>query len=527
MVNILQRFRWICAALLLCLSVHAASPVAYKIGDKAPDDIKAALPFDVVNAQGTADLKASKARGIAAIYHHWTGITNVIADQFLAAFAQAHMNFSNALVAAYHQPTIDNPTIESSDFGYVVTAFNVENKKFPISTELAVTWAHGDSGDALRDKWLNLLLQAMNPPVQADTLPPHFSIYGRKVRIMLVTNLNDNFTFQIAWRKGYLIYSNMLTITAARAKFRAEFSESDQPLAQALSQLLQPNCFPDVAMTQDARDYSVRSFQVSDHFDTGQVIVKRGDTIDANAIAALNAMNQALLPGALNQQITAAQHQVQQEQARAQQEHEQAQSEHSAAQLALQQQQEAQQDRDLAKTQAEQEREQATAMQAQAMDAQVLALKIRARNEWLVGALAAVSCVALMIFWLLLRRQRILALAPAKLQRIEKPAAAVPSELAPYLAETLKAAVVQGLAAQRAELLEAQRLAATEISELVHRLDQLQTPMQERLRAYQERIQELQKDLAERTEENRELLKLKIEMMRRQLENERGRARFN
>jgi len=109
---------------------------------------------------------------------------------------------------------------------------------------------------------------------------------------------------------------------------------------------------------------------------------------------------------------------------------------------------------------------------------------------------------------------------------MEKPVA-LPPELAPYLAQTLKDAVVQGLAAQRAELLEVQRQAATEITELVQRLDQLQAPMQERLRAYQERIQELQKDLAERNEENRELLKLKIEMMRRHLESERGRVKFN
>jgi hypothetical protein len=135
--------------------------------------------------------------------------------------------------------------------------------------------------------------------------------------------------------------------------------------------------------------------------------------------------------------------------------------------------------------------------------------------------------LALAIFWRWVLRQRKAPISvPAKLQRMEKPGA-LPVELAPYLAQTLKEAVVQGLAAQRAELLEAQRLAASEISELVNRLDQLQAPMQERLRAYQERIQELQKDLAERTEENRELLKLKIEMMRRQIEAENVRSRFN
>jgi hypothetical protein len=109
----------------------------------------------------------------------------------------------------------------------------------------------------------------------------------------------------------------------------------------------------------------------------------------------------------------------------------------------------------------------------------------------------------------------------------EQAQAALKAGLAPQLAEFLKEAVVQGLAAQRNELLNAQQCAALEISGLVHRLDELKAPMQDRLRSYEERIAELEKDLTERNEENRELLKLKIEMMRRQLETERSRSRVD
>ena len=73
----------------------------------------------------------------------------------------------------------------------------------------------------------------------------------------------------------------------------------------------------------------------------------------------------------------------------------------------------------------------------------------------------------------------------------------------------------------------AQQAAALEISDLVRRLDELKVPMQERLLSYQARIRELEKDLAERNEENRELLKLKIEMIRSQLEAERARSRVD
>jgi hypothetical protein len=111
--------------------------------------------------------------------------------------------------------------------------------------------------------------------------------------------------------------------------------------------------------------------------------------------------------------------------------------------------------------------------------------------------------------------------------RAEQAQAALRASLAPQLAASLKEAVVQGLAAQRSELLKAQQGAAMEISELVHRLDELKAPIQERLHSYETRIHELKRDLAERNEENRELLKLKIEMTRRQLEAERTGSRVN
>ena len=533
---IVKRFGWVCIAALMGLSAQAQDLSAYKIGDKAAQDIVATVPFDVVDAQATANLKAAKAQKIAAIYHQFNGETNVIAKNFLTSFIKAQSDFTNAVAAQYNQPTLNNQAIESSDFGYFLTAYNVGHKKFPLTTELAVDWAHGDSGSGLQDEWLGLLLQAMNRPVQPDNVPAHF-IYGKKIRVMFVTNANEKFSFNAAWRHGHIMSEDdVVTLSSLRGKFRREFSETEQPLASALAQFLQPNCFPDVALTQDARDFSVRTIVASDHFETGQAIVQRGEKIGPVAKAALDQLTKALAANSVvSRQIAAEKQRAQQASDLAQQESQraqlaaaQAQTEHDAAQLAQQQQQQAQLDRDRAELQAQEEKQQASAAREQALLAQIQAQKIHERDEWFLAALAGVSLLAVAIVWQLIRQRRTISAisVPAKLQRMEKPGA-LPAEIAPYLAQTLKEAVVQGLAQQRAELLEAQRLAAAEISELVQRLDQLQAPMQERLRAYQDRIQELQKDLAERNEENRELLKMKIEMMRRQIETERGRVKFN
>lgn len=103
----------------------------------------------------------------------------------------------------------------------------------------------------------------------------------------------------------------------------------------------------------------------------------------------------------------------------------------------------------------------------------------------------------------------------------------VQSSLAPHLVDALKNAVVKELATQRRELLAAQQAATAELTELAHRLEAVQTPLFERLRAYEQRISELERELADQSKENRELLKLKIDMLREKIESERGGSRVN
>jgi len=102
----------------------------------------------------------------------------------------------------------------------------------------------------------------------------------------------------------------------------------------------------------------------------------------------------------------------------------------------------------------------------------------------------------------------------------------VQSSLAPHLVDALKSAVVQELAAQRRELLAAQQAASAELAELAHRLEAVQTPLLERLRAYEQRITELESELGEQSKENRELLKLKIDLLREKITAERGPSRI-
>jgi hypothetical protein len=94
-------------------------------------------------------------------------------------------------------------------------------------------------------------------------------------------------------------------------------------------------------------------------------------------------------------------------------------------------------------------------------------------------------------------------------------------KIMPELAEFAKQSLVQGLFAQRNLLIETQRKAQESLAELETRLNTLQAPLHERIRAYEKRIAELEQEVETQGEEMRELTRATLTLVRRKLEDER------
>jgi len=490
-----------CALALFCAAgLRAADLAAYQVGAIAGENIVTPVTLDVIDANATAARKAAEALKTPAIFRSYPdgAITNAMADELQAAFAATHSDFLAALKAGFPAVPLDSDAIASAEFIGFLAAFNGKNKSFPVSAKLAASWAAGDAGLDTENRFIAALLQMTHRAIRADDLPGGFAL-GDTLMLVPVASPSEAITLADAGQRGKLITQNNMTpLSRLQMLFRRNFPDDEQALARSLSVFLKPNCALDATLTQQARERDVRQLVVVDHYDAGQLIVQRGATIDLKTKAALDALNEKLMPDQLNRQIAAAREQVQQQQLQIQREHD------AAAQAGSQAQRE----------------------HAAALESQNQALKIRTRNEWLMVALAVVSVVSLaavFFVWQQPRPRRRNNLLPA---RIEHPNA-IQAGVAPQLAQVIKEALVHELAAQRHELLSAQQCAAAEISELVRRLDRLQAPMHERLRTYEMQIQKLEKELAVRTEENRELLQMKIELIRHQLQSERARSRGN
>ena len=149
---------------------------------------------------------------------------------------------------------------------------------------------------------------------------------------------------------------------------------------------------------------------------------------------------------------------------------------------------------------------------------------VSVHRRWMMPLLLAVTLSAIATIFLLWRRR---ATRPPSWQlpvRAEEVSIVPPTAV---INPVVRISLAQELAGQRAKLLAGQQAVTAELSELAHRLEAAHTPMVEKLRAYEQRIQELETELGAQTRENRELLQLKIEMIRSQLEIERNRVNFN
>jgi hypothetical protein len=196
-----------------------------------------------------------------------------------------------------------------------------------------------------------------------------------------------------------------------------------------------------------------------------------------------------------------------------------------------------------------QEKTVAGRLQQQVSQEKVQIAQVKESNRLLIaGLITAGTLLFALLAWLAFRRKPATTMLPAVVgstlstdtqtdagdwqQRAldaEQKVARAHDAIRSGVVEQLKEKAVSSLMSQRSDMMEAQHAAAAEMAELERRLNELQTPLQDRLRAYEGRIADLEKALAAKGEENRELIKAKIALMRKQLEAERkgGDLQFN
>jgi hypothetical protein len=489
MVSVASRIALITALVLPCFSKLSATEFSdYKIGDTAKEDIVARGPLVVIDAEGTAALKEKESARVPAVWRYYTNNVAEVDNRFRAGIAATRSNFLSAIEVTFGRQRLGLPAVATPKFHRLAMSFQRQNKSFPMSTNLAETWALGESDRIFQASLSASLREAMDSPIRLNGLPRDFKP-GYWARLVPLADTNQILNLETIEQPGKnLPRTNIIILKNAKANLLESFPPEDQAIARFLASLLVPNCVLDLELTLQARARRTAALLAADRYEPGQVIVKQGQVIDKKILAALNQLRGQIVLQDLQEQIR---------------------------------------------------QDEFNADQAQA----------RTRSIVIGGGF--IFAVLVPIIWRLARRKPGTSLLPARMSQSETGAtvlscpscsemivmpdgaadASRPSDvrarLLPHLARLIMDKFVQKLISQRQDNLDAQQKAAADLAELEQRLAKVHAPLKDRLRAYEQRINELENELAQKGKENRELIQAKILLVRRQLEAEKNIVEFN
>ena len=464
-------------ALGLAARLSLAEVPDYKLGETAREEIITPLALVVIDPEQTAALKQKEASRVPVLCRYYTNAPDEAEKELRGVFAGARNSFLDRVESAFKHRALDAQSVTNDEFQKLVVSFLRQNKAFPLTTNLAELWARGESDRAILDSMAAALREAMAYPLRPPNIPNDVR-FGATVRLVPLANWTEMPTLADAEQRGInFSRSNIVTWTRARDTLLESFPIEQRATAKFIVSFLKTNCVPDVELTRAARELRTEPIWAADRYEPGQVLAKQGQVIDKKVLAALSQWRK----------------------------------EAASASLAL-----------------------------KVREDRLQTAQSRARLRWAAAGGLVLGAILGVALWRRRRRGR-RSLLPARMAGdgagatvVACPSCAetivvpedsarraapsgLPPALAPHLAKMLMDKFVRKLLSQRTGMLDTQAKATAEMAEMEVRLEKIQAPLQERLRAYEQRIGELEKELAQKGEENRELIKLKIALVRNQL----------
>jgi hypothetical protein len=465
------------AAVVLPFSAASAAVPDYRLGDVAADDVITPVPLLVVNPEATDALRQKVAQQVVLIVRHLPQAAAEAEADLRKASVAARANFVVVLEGALGRSPLTEDDLKTPAYASVLRAAKQTAKDFPFD-RLAPLWVRGQSDEPMIAAMVQAVRDVMAQPIVTTkndaVLPPNST-----VRLLPVKSFTEAPTPRELETGGALVsVGKILSLWRARRVVETGFPVGQEALGKYAATFARANASPDPALTEVARAQRMDGVTVNDTYETGQAVVKKGQTIDRRALSALAAVREKSLIGTLQTRI--------------------------------------------------EERQSFTGL-------------IMRQTKWMTAGMALVVLILCVVLWRLRARPSaalVLAGDPApggaagdgawrtRALAAEGQADRAHAAIRSGVMGWMKEKVVRSLVGQRADLLSAQQKAEAEMRELESRLEQLHTPLQQRISAYEARIVELEKDLAAKGEENRELIGARISVAKQQLmvERERGRT---
>ena len=497
-------------------------------GHRAIEDVVTPIKLITIDPERTAALRQAEARRLPPIFRYDPDLVEQAEKSLRASFLITREKFMAELDEAFPRRRATSQVVTNAKFARLVASFRSKNRGFPLDTNLAQIWALGQPDNLIQAELALKLRDVMTQNIHPDALPSEAKFGPSNVRLLSLSFSNTTANLDLVDKQSVTCSrTNLHPISRVRSDLVKSYPTNQQAVARYLNGFVKENCLFDADLTQQSRARRTESILAAEHYEPGQVIVKKGQVIDGRLKAALEELKARTTADELKAQAVA-------EQVRAQAAAEQIKAENALRELRQQ-----------------------TAL------AEFKSQHFGQQNRWLLIGLVVVAVASSLAVWRLARLKRLRTLLPVPVPRgtdgllYGQPAADIPGEpagappeglgaeewkaraflaeqraaqstaalragLLPHLAQWLKNKLVGRLLADRSHLLSIQERAERAVAELEQRLAKLQAPLEERLQAYEQRIAELEQELTAQGEENRELIQAQIDLTRKKLAAEQG-----
>ena len=438
-----------------------AKPFAdYQIGDTATNDLTAPTRLVVVDTARTEELRRNEAPNLPPVFRFDGDAFEHAKGRLSAAFARIRERFQEEVKGEFQKKVLLPEDLEHPAFRNMISSFQGRHPSFPLTMELAQAWATGKGAYNVQGSWAYRLRQTMNSFIRPDALPA-----GNWATAQVSTN---NAEFQSIPKR------RLLTVAQARQNLMTRFPADQQAIARFVGEFVAENCFFDPDLTAKTRAERLQTIWEAKQYQPGDIIVKAGEKVDAQARAALDELNRAF----------------------------------------------------------------ATAIPAAPISATGIPASHRLFYLSGILLVICLGCLAACWLFFKRKplpsgnpltptvagdagNEQWLERALVAEQRARELTHEARAALVPKFMQWLKSQAVQQLVSQRQDLMTTQQLAELELARLERMLVDIHAPLEERLKIYERRIAELEQALTAKGEESRELIQTMIRLTRSKLESER------
>lgn len=293
------------AGVLIFLAVRKPETLSqrrpYLIGEVSKEEIVTPRKIAVVDPVATEVRRQMEAEKVPFVFQFDKSISDRAVADFSTEFVFTREKFLDAVEQTFKTRTLTTNQL-GARYRKVFNNFQAKNKSYPVGIREATTWTQAD----LDKNRLKQMGAKLRHAAERLIRPESFSPTNFTSQVMIVPAQKSLLSLERVEQQSRLVHrTNFIELAQARSELMQVFEIENRAVQKFMADYLQVNCTFDAELTRQFRARKTNAITVLAPYEAGQVIVRRGEIIDAKAKAALDELKiqVSVLPGDNEKQI--------------------------------------------------------------------------------------------------------------------------------------------------------------------------------------------------------------------------------